>query len=571
MKTINLTFLLILFSTISFCQIPDKTISIEDKEFNDYFLDKENIPTVKGKVLNVPEQHIGKVKINYSIVTPFEQRQIKKSCSLNSDGTFELELDYAFPYQQIWISAGRLFYAGIYANSDLFIELDAEILKSKKGVKYNGAGIIYLGSDGNLNNYMNNHVLFKRKKQLELSKEISKVKRDRKMNYEVFISKYDSLYSILQELDKEFMEQNPSDYSWILINERQSDYYADLCVKHWGKEMSPELFDKVKSHKPYLTSNNGMGFYNYLFTYLNINSSKGHKRDYNAYRSYSRISPENISILDSIVLIDGVITNSEPYDTTKYLSLIKQANIFLHDTLVAERTLNTINQLDTEFEQSKSDFLKIKITSTSKDPKDKNIQLATVLNNVQTDWCKTVIKKQYDESIAKLESINKVLEEATPFESNNQLGKPIAEMPFGATMFKVDSIESKQLLANLKSSFDGKALVIDFWATWCSPCLQEMPHSKKLHDDAKELPVEFVYLCTSRSSNLDQWKSKIAEFEISGTHIFVEEDIENELMNLFSVSGFPSYVLIDTNGDYKPGAIKRMSHLNKEKLAELIQ
>lgn len=569
MKTINLTFLLILFSTISFCQIPDKTISIEDKEFNDYFLDKQNIPIVKGKVLNVPEQHIDKVKISYSIVTPFEQRQIKKSCNLNLDGTFELELDYAFPYQQIWISAGRLFYAGIYANSDLFIELDAEILKSKKGVKYNGAGIKYLGSDGELNNYMNNHVLFKRKKQLELSKEISTIKRDRKMDYEVFISKYDSLYSILQELDMEFIEQNPSDYSWILINERQSDYYADLCVKHWGKEMSPELFDKVKSHKPYLTSNNGMGFYNYLFTYLNINSSKGHKRDYNAYKSYSEISPENISILDSIVLIDGVITNSEPYDTTKYLALIKRANIFLHDTLVAEGTIQTINYLDREFEQSKSDFLKIKITS--KDAKDKNIQMAAVLNNVQTGWCKTVIKKQYDESLAKLESINKVLEEATPFESNNQLGKPIAEMPFGARMFKVDSIESKQLLANLKSSFEGKALVIDFWATWCSPCLQEMPHSKKLHDDAKELPVEFVYLCTSRSSNLDQWKSKIAEFEISGTHIFVEEDIENELMNLFSVSGFPSYVLIDTKGDYKPGAIKRMSYLNKEKLAELIR
>jgi len=569
MKTTNLTFLLILISTISFCQIPDRIISIEDKEFNDYFLDKKNIPIVKGKVLNLPEQHIDKVKISYSIVTPFEQRQIKKSCSLNPDGTFELELDYAFPYQQIWISAGRLFYAGIYANSDLFIELDAEILISKKGVKYNGPGIKYLGSDGELNNYMNNHVLFKRKKQLELSKAISKVKRDRKMDYDIFISKYDSLYSILHELDKEFIAQNPSDFSWILINERQSDYYADLCVKHWGQEMSPELFEKVKSHKSYLASNNGMGFYNYLFMYLKISSSKGHKRDYNAFKSYSALTPENISVLDSIVLIDKVVTNSEPYDKTKYLSLIKRANIFLHDTLVAERTLQTINHLDTEFEQSKSDFLKIKITS--KDPKDKNIQMATVLKNTQTDWCKTVIQKQYDESLAKLESINKVLEEAKPFESNNQFGKPIAEMPFGAKMFKVDSLGSKQLLANLKSFFEGKALVIDFWATWCSPCLQEMPHSKKLHDDVKGLPVEFIYLCTSRSSNIDQWKSKIAEFEISGTHIFVDENIENELMSLFSVSGFPSYVLIDTKGDYKPGAIKRMSHLNKEKLAELIQ
>ena len=568
-KKINLTLFLTLISICCFCQIPDKAISIEDKEFNDYFFDKDNIPIVKGKVLNVPKQHIDKVKINYTIVTPFEQRQTKKSCNINSDGTFELELDNAFPYQQIWISAGRLYYAGIYARKDLFIELDSEILISKKGVKYNGDGIKYLGSDGELNNYMNNHVLFKRKKQLELSKEISKVKRNRDLDYDMFLSKYDSLYTILQEIDKEFIEQNPSDYSWILINERQSDYYAGLCVKHWGKEMSPDLFEKVKSHKSYLTSNNGMGFYNYLFTYLNINSSKGHKSYIADFNSYSKLSPDNISILDSIIHLEGKITDSVLFNTTKYSSLVDQANTFLRDTLIIERTSLTTNLLDSIFEMPKADFLKTKITS--KDPKDKNTLTETVLNYLQTDWCKTVIKKQYDESLSKRESINKILESAKPVESNNQFGKPIAEMPFGAKMFKIDSLESKQLLANLKSSFEGKALVFDFWATWCGPCIREMPYSNKLHDEVKELPIEFVYLCTSRGSNLDKWKSKIVEFKLSGTHIFVKEDIIDELMSLFSVSGFPSYVLINKKGVYKPGAIQRMSHLNKEKLTELIQ
>lgn len=63
----------------------------------------------------------------------------------------------------------------------------------------------------------------------------------------------------------------------------------------------------------------------------------------------------------------------------------------------------------------------------------------------------------------------------------------------------------------------------------------------------------------------------VAELGVAGTHIFVEQSIENELMNLFSVSTFPSYVFINTNGEYQPGAIKRMSLLSKKELKDLIE
>ncbi len=569
MKTKNLTLLIILITSSMFGQKPKSTISIEDNNFNNYFKSSRNIPIVKGKVLNISEEDIDKAKISYSIVTPFEQRQIKKSCKLNPDGTFELELDYAFPFQQIWISAGRLFYAGIYANKDLFIELDAEKLISEKGVQYNGPGIKYLGTDGELNNYMNNHVLFKREKQLELSKAISLVKRDRKLDYDVFIAKYDSLYSILHELDNEFINQNPSDFSWLLINERQSDYYADLCVKHWGKNMSPELFEQVNAHKPYLNSNNGMGFYNYLFTYLSVNSRRRADKKLSEYKSYSQLGKSDIALLDSILQIEKKISDSLPFDTIKLRSLMIQANQILHDTLVIESTLQTISYLDSLFEPSKADLLKIKITS--KDPNEQKVMTEAVLKTVKTDWCKAVIKKQYDDNVEKLAAINRALQDSKPLVSENQFGEPIAETPFGAKLYKLDNIKAETLLSNLKKSFENKALVIDFWATWCAPCIQEMPHSKKLHTEAKDLPVEFVYLCTSRNSSVEKWKTKIAEFELSGTHVFVAQEIEAELMKLFSVNGFPSYVLINTKGEYKPGAISRMSRLDNDKLAELIK
>lgn len=548
----------------------DKRISIEDAAFNDYFFQEGNIPTVRGKILNMSDKRIEKTKINYTIVTPFRQSQTSKNCSINSDGTFELELDYAFPYQQIWFDIDRVFYAGLYAHTDLFVELDARVQKFKiGGGRFNGTGIRYLGTDGELNSYMNNHVLFKRRTQLEIDKAINNLHDDRNIDYGTFIQAYDSLYAILQHLDEQFIEKNPSEYSWMVINERQSAYYGDLCVKHWGKEMEPDLFNEMKSHKAYLTSNNGMSFYNYLYDYIDIKSNKEFKRDYRAYKSYSEIVPENVSILDSLIHMDLLLEKLEPIDSAKYELLYKQANLLLHDTLVVDQTLETINRLDIEFEQSKADFLKIKIES--RDIEEDYLKKQVVLSKIETDWCKSIINNQHDKVETKLAAINEVLTMAKPLDSDFVLGQPIAEMPSGARLYKVDELESKQLLANLKSSFEDKAIVIDFWATWCAPCLEEMPHSKQLYDEVKDLPIKFVYLCTSNNSNEKKWRSKIAEYDLNGTHIFVDSHIMNELMNLFSVSGFPSYAFIDSYGEYQPGAIDRMSHLSKEKLTKLIE
>ena len=86
----------------------------------------------------------------------------------------------------------------------------------------------------------------------------------------------------------------------------------------------------------------------------------------------------------------------------------------------------------------------------------------------------------------------------------------------------------------------------------------------------KGQPVEFIYLCTSAGSDEAQWKSKIAQLKLPGIHFFVDQPLEIELMNRFSLNGFPSHQFFSKNGQYKPGAIKWMSYMNKDHLLELI-
>jgi thiol-disulfide isomerase/thioredoxin len=169
-----------------------------------------------------------------------------------------------------------------------------------------------------------------------------------------------------------------------------------------------------------------------------------------------------------------------------------------------------------------------------------------------------------------LASIERSLNEVKSFTSYKNIGTPIAEIPFGAKLYKVENVDAEGLLSNIKASFNGKALILDFWATWCGPCLIDMPFSKKLHDEFKNDSIEFVYLCTSYGSDIEKWKTKIIEMQIGGTHLFVESSIESELMKLFYFGGFPSYAFIDKSGNYKAGAINRMSSLKKEELKKLM-
>lgn len=568
MKMNILIILLFLGTIAAYAQIPENVISVEDEAFQEYFQNSENVPVVKGKFLNLPEELYDKVKISYSVVTPTDQLQVKKTSSLNADGIFELELDYALPYQQIWINAGP-FYAGIYANTELFIELDAEVLRQQQGVKFNGPGVKYLGEDGELTTFLNNHILFEREKQLEISKSISLLKDDRTLSDNEFTSISDSLYALYNELDDEFVKQNPSAHAWIIANERQSDYYGNLINWYWGKEMPADLFEAVKAHKAYMISNSGMGFYNALFYYLSFISRTELSVDLLAFHNYSKLGEKQRSQLDSIQLLGDKMLQKQPYDSIRHLSLVQDAYQFLYDTILVVHTHHTIDYLDKHFAHPKADFLKMKISS--QDPIEKKIVAEAVLSSIKTGWVKNVIQAEYDDNLEKLASIDKILKESKPLVAEGQLGVPVVEMPSGAKLYLVDKMKPEELLANLKNTFENKALVIDFWATWCAPCIQEMPYSKKLHEETEGLPVEFVYLCTSSSSNIEKWKSMVAELGLAGTHIFVEQSIENELMNLFSVSGFPSYVFINTKGEYKAGAISRMSLLNKKALADLIE
>jgi thiol-disulfide isomerase/thioredoxin len=108
--------------------------------------------------------------------------------------------------------------------------------------------------------------------------------------------------------------------------------------------------------------------------------------------------------------------------------------------------------------------------------------------------------------------------------------------------------ESKTFQA-IKKSSTGRVLYIDFWASWCAPCRQEMPASAKLRADYKGRNIDFVYL--SMDTNYENWiNAAKAEGLINNSfsYVLLNMGASKELLAL-QIKTIPRYLIFNKKGD----------------------
>jgi thiol-disulfide isomerase/thioredoxin len=93
--------------------------------------------------------------------------------------------------------------------------------------------------------------------------------------------------------------------------------------------------------------------------------------------------------------------------------------------------------------------------------------------------------------------------------------------------------------------FRGKIVLIDIWATWCSPCVKEIPHLEKLQNEYKDKNIVFISICVS--DDREKWKVAVREKNLLGIHLCVP-DLKHKFLTDYNVTGIPRFILIDENG-----------------------
>lgn len=559
-----ITVWLLLTAIVTSLAQPVGLIALEDPQFDARFAQR-TIPQVIGRFLHISPQEIKETTITYTLVTLLGQKT--KTAHLAADGSFQLELDYPLPYQQIWVHFGELFYTGLYVNKQLYVELDVPKLKAAgKELAFQADGVRYLGEDGPLNEYMNAYMLFKRADRLALLSSLQSVPRSQHPVVSEVLATFTPIADSMKTIQDEYIATHPSPYGWLLENDRKSELYNKICLYYWGHVMEPALFGQIKEHKTYLLTNSSMAFCLYLSAYFRKLPANRVTVNWQDVARLSDLTEQEKAAIDSLRSTETL--SPAPAHRTQWT---KQLGPRMGKMYQNRRIAQGIVWLDSLYSPARADIMKLQLND-SKDIAEQKAALEQILPSMSTSWCKLIAQKEYTRTVEQIALMNRALAASGSSPTAAGFGSPLQQTDFGATLYKLSGMSGADFLAKLKQSFVGKAIVLDRWATWCAPCLHEMPHSKKLQQDAKELPIVFVYVCTAQGSDEGRWKRKIAELQLPGIHIFIDEALDAKLGQLFSFSGYPGYAFIDQKGVYKPGVITWLSAIkDKNALAYLLK
>jgi thiol-disulfide isomerase/thioredoxin len=111
-----------------------------------------------------------------------------------------------------------------------------------------------------------------------------------------------------------------------------------------------------------------------------------------------------------------------------------------------------------------------------------------------------------------------------------------------APAFTVKTIDGKELSLD---DLSGKVVLIDFWATWCGPCREALPHVKEIARKFSGQPL--VVMSISLDKDDTKWRDFVGKNEM--TWIQTRDDgFEGKVATLFGVRAIPSTFTIDADG-----------------------
>ena len=162
-------------------------------------------------------------------------------------------------------------------------------------------------------------------------------------------------------------------------------------------------------------------------------------------------------------------------------------------------------------------------------------QIAVAHDSIANDMVRELILANNDDLKSQLSAANKKMEEIKKTVNTSSLYLSIIDID--------PKMSAQQILPTITDKYKGKAVLIDFWNTWCVPCRSAMSAIRPLKEQLRD--VVYVYIADA-SSPVDKWGEMIKT--ISGVHVRLTKEQAAALAEIHKFSGIPTYFVVNKEG-----------------------
>ena len=128
-----------------------------------------------------------------------------------------------------------------------------------------------------------------------------------------------------------------------------------------------------------------------------------------------------------------------------------------------------------------------------------------------------------------------IIEEVVRETSKLKPGQPAPD-------FTLDDLEGQSVSL---SDFKGQAVFLDFWASWCGPCIEALPYLEEIKQRTRDQKVVFLNISLDSAY---EWHQAVDEHGPTGVHVHAPGGWQAAVAQLYQVQGIPSYFLVGPDG-----------------------
>jgi peroxiredoxin len=122
--------------------------------------------------------------------------------------------------------------------------------------------------------------------------------------------------------------------------------------------------------------------------------------------------------------------------------------------------------------------------------------------------------------------------------------------------FKLTDITGKNIAL---SDYKGQFVFINFWATWCSPCIKNIPEENKLFQEYNNKGIVFLNVCIDLDTG--KWRKFINDNNFQGIHLICSGDWIDLIQKSYYINTIPHYTLVNKNGEIIKNRVASITEL----------